>query len=239
MIDCHCHLLPWFLDNEPKPETIFVNSTCQADWENCSRLDTKHFFPFFGIHPWFIGDSSNHDVDQLQNFLANLTDHAFGIGEIGLDRNTEAKDQEDILKRQLDIAANMRVPVSLHCVKAWGKLFSLLDKTNKISKVMLHGFNGPAEILDEAIHRGYFLSFSPKSLEYNQFIGNVPLERLFLETDAEAKNCPDRQAYLSRLKSAYLEAGEKLGFTQEKLLGIIQNNAAVFTASSDFGKNQS
>ena len=53
------------------------------------------------------------------------------MGEIGLDRwkeGLEYEGQEEVFTAQLHIATERNLLVSIHCLKAWGRLLELLEQ---------------------------------------------------------------------------------------------------------------
>lgn len=109
------------------------------------------------------------------------------IGEIGLDYACKAdrQVQEHIFREQLSIAQRLRKPVVVHCVKAFEPMMKILSE-HQLRAVIFHGFIGSPQQAEQAIKRGYYLSFgegafrSPRTLEAMR---TIPLSRLFAETD--------------------------------------------------------
>jgi TatD DNase family protein len=65
---------------------------------------------------------------MLLQFLAAVPS---GVGEIGLDRWVEDYDweaQQEMFRVQMEMAAERNLPVTIHCLQAWGKLLELLQK---------------------------------------------------------------------------------------------------------------
>lgn len=52
----------------------------------------------------------------------------------------------EVFEQQLEIAAEFQRPVTIHCVKAYGKVLDALKKY-KPPKVMLHSFAGGMEMI--------------------------------------------------------------------------------------------
>ncbi|CAN0533077.1 unnamed protein product [Ectocarpus sp. 12 AP-2014] len=91
------------------------------------------FFKFgLGLHPWYAHARSE---EWLRDLTALLEQHPHAlVGEIGLDkvartpdtRRVEWDDQLGVFQTQMELAARMSRPVSVHCVKAHGKLVDCL-----------------------------------------------------------------------------------------------------------------
>jgi TatD DNase family protein len=170
-----------------------VNGTREIDWENVAQLArTCHWIqPSFGLHPWFVPERSAQWQTVLRRFL-----HEFpqaGVGEIGLDRWIEPRDeavQRDVFLFQLGLAAELQRPASLHCIRAWGALWEIL-KNHPLPECgfLLHAYAGPREMIPGFVRRGAFFSFSPSFLHprktaRREVFRHIPLDRLLVETDA-------------------------------------------------------
>jgi TatD DNase family protein len=137
----------------------------------------------FGIHPWEansnIDFSMFHEILKHQNCLAT--------GEIGLDRlkGKDLSKQLEIFTKQIELSEELQLPVIIHCVKAWNELKKLKRAIKPTQNWIYHGFS-KTNILEDVISEGLFVSFgaailrNPKLMEAST---NVPLEKLFLETD--------------------------------------------------------
>jgi TatD DNase family protein len=124
-------------------ERVVVNGTEEADWEGVGQL--SELFPFvkppFGLHPWHIFNRSPHWFGNLEYCI----DHYNGfVGEIGLDRwiqNYDFDDQVEVFKKQLRLAAKKKVPTSIHCLNAWGRMLDILEEeTMPVTGVLLHSY---------------------------------------------------------------------------------------------------
>ena len=109
------------------------------------------------------------------------------VGETGLDfvHGPAREVQFGALRAQLRIARERGLPVVLHCVRAFEPLMRELAACEPRA-VIFHGFIGSPEQAQQALAKGYFLSFgerafaSPKTLAA---LRETPLSQLFLETD--------------------------------------------------------
>ncbi|MDE6445994.1 MAG: TatD family hydrolase [Alistipes sp.] len=142
-----------------------------------------------GIHPWEAGQLSPGQAVQELSAALDRGD-AQAVGEIGLDfartRTPQLRDAQTALFRaQLDLAGRRRLPVVLHCVKAFEETLRILGRL-EFPAVIFHGFIGSARQARQALDRGYFLSFgertfaSPRTVEA---LRSTPPSQLFLETD--------------------------------------------------------
>src|ERR1043166_3812250 len=117
---------------------MVVNGSCEEDWPEVRDLARKHaqlILPSFGYHPWYLGERTNEWQKSLLRFLDETPS---AVGEIGLDKwilkqRREASAsvptmdvQEEVFVWQLRLATERNLPVSIHCLEAWGKMFDLL-----------------------------------------------------------------------------------------------------------------
>lgn len=131
-----------------------------------------------GVHPW---DAQKKTINEAELRSATL------IGEIGLDYacTVDRVLQKDIFCRQLSLAQQYSKPVVLHCVRAFEDVMRCLSQYH-LRAVIFHGFIGSRQQAEQAVKRGYFLSFgegafrSPRTLDAMR---HIPLSHLFAETD--------------------------------------------------------
>ena len=157
-----------------------------------------------GIHPWCAERG-----EELPNF-----DTCDIIGEIGLDYacGVDKAIQERLFRAHLVAAERLHKPVVLHTVRAFEPTIKILADYD-IKGVVFHGFTGSEQQAKEAIKRGYYLSFSERSLrsaKTRQAIAATPLNSLFCETDDNASlNVAEVYAEVAKIKSATLAELEK------------------------------
>lgn len=130
-----------------------------------------------GIHPW--------DAEH-EHTLPDFTECNI-IGETGLDFacKVDRVTQERLFREHLKAAERLHKPVVLHTVKAFESTVKALADY-KIEGVVFHGFIGSRQQANEALQRGYYLSFGERSLRSSktrEAIASTPLNRLFCETD--------------------------------------------------------
>ena len=153
-----------------------------------------------GIHPW---DAENATISE------EIFSGAQAIGEIGLDYACEVRRerQEEVFRVQLAIAEQMRLPVVLHCVRAFAPMMAILGEY-KLKAVIFHGFIGSKEQAAEAVKRGYFISFgerTPRSPKTIEALRSTPLDNLFLETDESTTPIEEIYAMAAEIRDEELE----------------------------------
>lgn len=195
-----------------------VNGACESDWGDVARLAGAHpgIVPSFGYHPWYLPERTPHWREALVQRL-DATPRAV-VGEIGLDRwlpglpagQRRARfpalppgepaswdEQVEAFRWQMDLATRRGLPVTIHCLQAWGPLLELL----RVGPVpapgfLLHSYGGSAEMIPELARLGacfgfpgYFLA-DRKRAQRDVFRA-VPSDRLLVETDAPDQLLPE------------------------------------------------
>jgi TatD DNase family protein len=180
---------------------MVVNGACEADWPQVLELARAHplVLPSFGCHPWYAPERSANWESELVRFLDAVPS---AVGEIGLDRwkpDLSYAGQEEVFLAQLRLAADRNLPVSIHCLQAWGRLHELLrDHSRPDCGFVLHSFGGPAEMIPAFAKLGAYFSFPgyylhPRKGRQRETFRKVPPDRLLIETDAPDQPLPDDQ----------------------------------------------
>ena len=115
-----------------------------------------------------------------------------GVGEIGLDFYWDAtfeKEQLDAFETQLEWAKQLHLPLSIHCRKAFNHMARILEKKQDGSlRGVMHCFTGTGEeakvYLDLGFHLGLGGVTTYKNCAVKDYLSNIPLDRIVLETDA-------------------------------------------------------
>jgi TatD DNase family protein len=190
-----------------------VNGTCENDWAEVHALTlaSNSLLPSYGLHPWQVGNASKNWRDALQRRL-DAEPHA-AIGEIGLDRwmldqarpddsrltglrRASLEEQLEAFSWQLTLAAERNLPVSIHCLDAWGVLAAALRSTPLPARgFLLHAYGGTAEMAREFASLGAYFSFNGFFLGERQeskrtVFQGLPADRILAETDAPAMPLP-------------------------------------------------
>lgn len=170
-----------------------VNATHEEDWNKVATLaaNAPDFIrPAFGIHPWHADSAQEGWQNRLRLTLEN--DPNATLGECGLDQWV-AKPKMDIqfpiFIDQLRLAREMKRPITIHCLKAWGPLMDAFAIAPPPSRFLMHSFSGSIEIARRLIPLGAYFSFSgyflhPRKLSVLEVFKQLPLDRILLETDA-------------------------------------------------------
>ncbi|VAW61350.1 Deoxyribonuclease TatD [hydrothermal vent metagenome] len=145
-----------------------------------------------GVHPHHAKEWSGRSAQQLYDLAEHTAVRA--IGECGLDYNrnfSKPKDQRLCLEAQLELAAELRLPVFLHQRDAHKDFMQIMDRwRDKLSAGVVHCFTGTLDeakaCLDMALHIGVtgWLCDERRGQSLQQAVEYIPLESLMIETDA-------------------------------------------------------
>jgi TatD DNase family protein len=159
-------------------------------------LAEQHEFIYaaVGLHPH---EASLYD-DALEQEFLQLFQHpkVIGWGEIGLDYyydHSPRDVQQQVFRRQLELALQVRKPVIIHTRDAEADTIQILRETwftlggNEFGGI-IHCFTGTQELADAAIAMGFHISFSgvvtfKNANELRAVAQSVPPHQLLVETD--------------------------------------------------------
>ncbi len=231
-IDTHCHIHDeklvgtdlviknYLRENVSK----IINMGCCLETSIMGKeLSEKFESVYFaaGFHPGDVNRFNKSSLDDIKRIA--LHSKCVAIGEIGLDYYWEGYDKElqkDIFIKQLELANELRLPVSIHCRDATGDMLSLLrqNKSKLIYGGVMHCFSGSKETATELMNKGLFISFSgtvtfKNANNLKEIARYVPVDRCLTETDCpflaphplrgtvnEPKNIPIIAAHVAMLK---------------------------------------
>ena len=138
-------------------------------------------FPCLGLHPTSVDASWETEMEKLHE---NVSRKIWAIGEIGMDcywSREFIKEQETVLKMQLELADRLSLPVIIHSRESTELIINV--------KGVFHAFSGSAETFRELqrlgdwyIGIGGVLTYKKASIA--ETVKQIPLERILLETDA-------------------------------------------------------
>ena len=222
LIDAHAHIIP-----DDPDITILYNSVTAEDWERIPA--SQQVIPFYGIHPWYAKSCSKIELMNLGRFLGEkkAAGIRFGIGETGLDktgRNPDIEDQKGFFAFHLWLAEQYHVPVVIHCVHAWGLFEEIIQQLSPEIPVIMHSYSGSLETAQALLKRNTWFSFSPlvqRIEKQAEVLHQLPLERIFLETDFT--EAPE-SGYRTALEELYAFVAGVKNVTVEKVKNYTENN---------------
>lgn len=178
-IDMHTH--------SGKPAAGVFVIDCLMAHEEKFPADVSGMSYTFGIHPWFLTEN-NHSQLILSVEKSVGFPNMIAIGEAGFDklRGPSPELQRKVFEKQIGIAEEHKKPVIIHCVKAWDELLSVRKKLKPTTPWMIHGFRGNAELANQLLSKGMYLSFwfdFVMRKDSSDLIRSLPRDKIFLETD--------------------------------------------------------
>jgi len=194
-----------------------------------------HVFAIIGVHPH---DAKDCDADRI-SALRELarSKKVVAIGESGLDfhyLHSPVEAQEAALRRHLELAGELDLPISIHCRNAEERLSAIVREVGMPSRGgVIHCFTGNIDAAREFVALGFHISFSGivtfrNAREIQAAAPTVPDDRVMVETDAPYlapepyRGKRNEPAYVRRT----LEVLSKLrGVEAERLAGITSENA--------------
>lgn len=212
LTDTHCHLnLNIFQDDlaqvlerawESGLERILIPGIDLATSEKAVALAEQfpNLYAAVGVHPSEAGSWNETTVPALKDLARHPK--VVAIGEIGLDYYRDQFPrpmQRDILRAQLDLAAEMHLPVILHNRDSFEDLWAELSGWHAglaqagsplaLRPGVLHSFDGTLAMAQAAVERGFFIGISGpvtfKNAHDRQAVASeLPLKKILIETDA-------------------------------------------------------
>ncbi|MBB1269997.1 TatD family hydrolase [Shewanella sp. SR44-3] len=145
-----------------------------------------------GVHPHQANLWDEHSISDLKR-LASLSS-VVAIGECGLDYNRDfsPRDQQRAaFEAQLALAAELNMPVLMHCREAFGDFIAILSHyRSAIPYAVLHCFTGNQDDLTQCLaldlHIGItgWVCDERRGKELAQLVPSIPDSRLLIETDS-------------------------------------------------------
>ena len=178
-------------------------STGDEDWDTVMTavVGSPTTRCLFGVHPWFAHRYAGQTawIDQLRDRV--LMTPGSAIGEIGLDKQWRTPDtgqveydaQREVFDAQLMLAAELALPVSVHCVRAQGDLYQSLASASLLPPtIYLHAFGGARGTVEQLarsksfgdrLYFGFAACINLRSSKSLDAIAAVPDDRLVVESD--------------------------------------------------------
>lgn len=155
---------------------------------------SRTYEKIWSIIGWHPTEAGSYNAEVEKYLYDHLTDDkVVALGEIGLDYYwmEDPKDvQEKIFRRQIAIAKEFHLPISIHMRDAIADTYRVLkeEDVRDIGGIM-HSFNGDTEYMKRFLDLGMHISLSgvvtfKNAPEVQEVAKVVPLDKLLVETDA-------------------------------------------------------
>jgi TatD DNase family protein len=175
-----------------------------------------------GVHPHLAGTLAEHQLPELAALLQQPLVRA--VGETGLDYHrhySEPHIQRRVLGWHLELAEQYDMPLFLHEREAGADMLALL-RTHRPRRAVLHCFTGERPTLHAYLDLGLWIGITGwlcderRGTHLLELVGDVPAERLMIETDApyllprdlpeKPRNRRNEPAFLSHVAAAVARA---------------------------------
>jgi TatD DNase family protein len=202
LIDTHCHLdeienLDSILEDAREAGVtgiiaVGINYKTNLKVLELAEKYSDMVYPALGLHPQELPEMDDAEVDRTLSQIEEHIDKTVAIGEIGLDyhkriRALASKErQQSVLRNIILLAKKYEKPVSIHSRYAWKDALTIATEVG-IRDAVFHWYTGPSSVLRDLLAQGYYVSATPATeyhSEHRRAVREVPLERLFLETDS-------------------------------------------------------
>ena len=193
VVDFHTHLHQYNEEdrclNQIKENNI-LTVACSMDIDSYlktkkikEKLNTNLIIPTFGIHPSLA--NLPFDKDEALRYM----DESPIIGEIGLDylwaKDVDKEKQIEVFRLFLDYCNKTGKYCAIHTKDAEHDVLDIL-KEYPNAKPIIHWYDGPIDIFNEIIKRGYYCTFGVEvkySSHVRKLLSLLPLDKLLIETD--------------------------------------------------------
>lgn len=205
-------------------------------WNDAIEMASSHagMFHTVGVHPACADQWTDEIAERLRDVAKESG--AVGIGEAGLDfyrDNAPLPIQEAALRGQLELAAELDLPLVIHMRDAESEMLRILRDLDSIPTLIFHSFDGSGVLMDYVIQTESYvgiggLATRQKSDMLREQLKRVPMERILLETDSpylvparqkDRRNQPAQIATIADMMAA------NLATTREDLARVTTENA--------------
>ncbi|MEX0603595.1 MAG: TatD family hydrolase [Marinobacter sp.] len=245
LVDAHCHFdFPVFDARRKEIMTrvsaagvsdIVIPGVRREDWSRVVKTafaqEGLHYC--LGIHPWFIGEHSQGDMEVLRDLLSTASPRCVGLGECGLDRlKGNLEEQQPWFEAQIELAQELDLALVVHSVKTHDEVATTLKRKRFSGRVLIHGFSGSEEQARKLAQIGCFIGIGgvityERARKTRNAVAALPLNSIVLETDApdmapagvlKGRNSPE---YLPQIVDALAEVRSE---PRELLLAALRAN---------------
>ncbi|MDT0644144.1 TatD family hydrolase [Zunongwangia sp. F363] len=150
----------------------------------------ENVFLMMGLHPTHVKENFE---EELENVEAQFNKRSFyAVGEIGIDLywdKSTLEIQQEAFKRQIHLAKKYKLPIVIHCREAFDEVFEVLESEKGEGLFgIFHCFTGTLEQAKKALSYNMKLGIGGvvtfKNGKIDQFLDQIPIEEIVLETDA-------------------------------------------------------
>ena len=221
-IDLHTHL------SRKEESTITVQNLFPG--ESIPSFKGTNFFSV-GLHPWEIKSVEENNERMVMMEDALELDHVIFLGECGLDKitDTDFTEQKRVFKAQAFMAEEFKIPLIIHCVKAYNDVIEVYKEMHPTVSWIFHGYSANRQVSEQLVKNDMLFSFgrilfneNAKALDSLRFL---PLERVFFETDehdADVEETYRRAAEILKISVSEIKKGVWENFNRIENVNFFQ-----------------
>ena len=157
------------------------------------ELETRfpeQVFLMAGLHPTHVKENYQEELAHVKQQLQSRKFYA--VGEIGIDLywdKTFLKQQQEAFVAQIRLAKQYQLPIVIHARDSFEEIFEILESEKSADlRGIFHCFTGTLEQAHRAMSYNMLLGIGGvvtfKNGKIDQFLHQIPLEKIVLETDA-------------------------------------------------------
>jgi TatD DNase family protein len=172
---------------------FFIPAIDSTYTERMFALEKKypnHMHLMTGVHPTHVKENYKEELNHVTSLLKQRSFCA--LGEIGIDLywdKTFLKEQQEAFDLQIQWAKEHKLPFVIHCRDAFDEVFEVLDgHDSKDLRGIFHCFTGTLDQAKQALSYNLKLGIGGvvtfKNGKIDQFLNQIPLSEIVLETDA-------------------------------------------------------
>lgn len=203
LIDTHTHLYSETFDEDRDAmiqralacgvTDFFIPAIDSTYTERMFALEKKYpnrMHLMTGVHPTHVKENYKEELNHVTSLLKQRSFCA--LGEIGIDLywdKTFLKEQQEAFDLQIQWAKEHKLPFVIHCRDAFDEVFEVLDgHDSKDLRGIFHCFTGTLDQAKQALSYNLKLGIGGvvtfKNGKIDQFLNQIPLSEIVLETDA-------------------------------------------------------
>lgn len=171
------------LPNIDKSSIADVIKICEVYKDIC--------YPMVGLHPCYVKDSYEDDLDFLKPIIKSIKPIA--VGEIGIDLYWDKSNLEIQRKAfiaQINWAKEFKLPIVIHARDSYDEIFEVLDQVNDENlNGVFHCFSSSLKDANRILNYGGFklgiggvVTFKNSGLD--KVVKNIDIKNIVLETDS-------------------------------------------------------
>ena len=249
LFDAHCHLDLMAYPNAVADETaaiglgVFDCGVDPRDFAAAKKRASRYpnIISGVGLHPWWLADGRCGPAEI--NLLCKVAAQERYIGEVGLDFSARFAGSEPLQIQALDRLCDALVQcplagrvISIHAVRSAGAVLDVLESHGLLvpnpdsPAIIFHWFSGTSDELVCARNVGCYFSVNERMLASKrgrEYVRQIPLDRLLLETDApaEANTETSAQSLIRSLTRTSMRIASLKNFSAKHIESAVLANA--------------